>query len=218
MAKMRLGAIASGLSGRSGNAVYVQTEDGTILRTRPRPTDIVTPAQRTIRDNMAHVSRHYRNMTPEQFKAWQDYIEKLPLAPGVTRRPKVFNAYSGLGCKFVQMFPQSAPPLDAPVGPFLGDAVRLTVSEQPNTLVFTADTPNAAPVVTELLLQPLKHGVQTVIADRYRSQGFVHFEAGILDFGLTVAPGWYASAYRFVHAETGQETAFVALPSIEVMI
>ena len=216
MALVKPNAIAGGLSGTTGNAVFAETEYGTVMRNRPTPSDTSTPAQEAIRSNMERVSRAYGLMTPDQYAGWQKYIASLPLPKGKQNRPKVYHTYSGLACKYLQMVPGGAPPLDAPSGPFFGDVVRIAVTAQSKTLVFTADAPNAPDVVTELVMQPLRHAVQAVVPDRYRSQGFHHFALGILEFRLEVKPGWYACAYRFVHANTGQDTRLAPLPPVQV--
>ena len=216
MALVKPSVIADGLSGTTGNAVFAETEYGIVMRNRPTASSVSTPAQDAIRSNMERVSRTYALMTPEQYAGWQRYIASLPLPKGKQRTPKVYHTYSGLACKYLQMVPDATPPLDAPAGPFFGDVVRLSLTAQPNTLVFAANVPNAPDVVTEFVMQPLRHAVQAVIPDRYRSQGFHHFQSPDLDFRLEVKPGWYACAYRFVHASTGQDTRIAPLPPVHV--
>ena len=83
-------------------------------------------------------------------------------------------------------------------------------------MVFTASGANAANVRTELLLQALSSRKRTPYPRGYRSKGCVAFAAGALTSNVATAAGFYAPAYRFVHAQTGQEMPLVTLPVVQV--
>ena len=94
---------------------------------------------------------------------------------------------------------------------FAGTEARATFS-----IEFTASGPNAAGVVTELLVQPLRSRLRTPVRDRYRGAGFVAFAAGSLTAEIPCKRGAVAVGVRFVRADTGQETGVVELGILEV--
>ena len=169
-----------------------------------------------MRSHITQVSQHYRNLTPEQRKTWKAYLELLEEANPQSKRRNVYLVYTGLACKYLQMHPNDAPPANGPAALFFGDGIAIQAAGKPGGIRFTATAANAPDVVTEILLQPLKHTGRTPIFDRYRSQAFVHFEAGSLEFVLEVSPGAYAAAYRFVNSATGQEAGIAPLPPVFV--
>ena len=71
--------------------------------------------------------------------------------------------------------------------------------------------------MTEILLQALPSPRRKPNPDKCQTKGFVHFGLGILDFGLTIGPGWYVPAYRFMNAATGQMVTLFALPIVQVL-
>ena len=52
-------------------------------------------------------------------------------------------------------------------------------------------------------------------AKGYRSKGFVAFAPGSLTQNITVTPGFYVPAYRFVNTLTGQEIGMTVLPVVQ---
>ncbi|RYG26369.1 hypothetical protein EON82_03540 [bacterium] len=77
-------------------------------------------------------------------------------------------------------------------------------------LTFTASGPNTAGIVTELFLQPLASRNRRTYLERYRHLAFTGFPLGSAE-SYPVSPGWYACAYRFVNANTGEATAIAEL-------
>ncbi|MCW5936208.1 MAG: hypothetical protein KIT11_02740 [Fimbriimonadaceae bacterium] len=73
-------------------------------------------------------------------------------------------------------------------------------------VTFTGNQPNASGVTTELLLQPLASQLRNPQKGGYRSKAFFRFIIGGLSTDVTVPPGYYAAAYRFVKLATGEAT------------
>ncbi|RYG26440.1 hypothetical protein EON82_03335 [bacterium] len=78
-------------------------------------------------------------------------------------------------------------------------------------VTFTASAANSTNVTTELLLQPLKNANRKPSSRGYRIKAYNSFAAGTLTKDVTVPPGYYAAAYRFVSKTTGQSTPLVYL-------
>lgn len=84
----------------------------------------------------------------------------------------------------------------------------MTVSGGIGHLAFAASGPNAAPAVTELLAQKIPTSRRSPTSF-YKSEAFGSLAPGGLEFVLTLPPGHYACAYRFVDDQTGQMTELV---------
>lgn len=241
MAGLSLGVFSSGLSGKSGNTVFVQTSGGTLVRDRNVPFDPKTANQVVARQRMTRASVAWSEMEPEQVELWEDYAQSLAQrnpATGQWRSPRPMNLFTALYVKLQQLDPSSPPPAAPPATPFFGDNVSVSVGssfadlhpptpsssnsrsslqeEGEAVVTFTANRPNGEGVVTELLLQPLANRNRKAYLDKYRSQAFHAFEDGSLTAEIPAQPGWYACAYRFVNIETGQDTALAQVGKVLV--
>lgn len=220
MAGLSLGVFSSGLSGKSGNTVFVQTPGGTLVRERNVPFDPKTANQVIARQRMTRASVAWSEMEPEQVELWEDYAQSLAQrnpSTGQWRSPRPMNLFTALYVKLQQLDPASPPPAAPPANPFFGDSINVSVGSADGTVTFTANRPNGEGVVTELLLQPLANRNRKAYLDKYRSQAFVVFEEGSLTADVPAQPGWYACAYRFVNTETGQDTALAQVGKVLVM-
>ncbi|HRK22590.1 MAG TPA: hypothetical protein PLX06_12310, partial [Fimbriimonadaceae bacterium] len=121
-------------------------------------------------------------------------------------------AFIELTVKFLQNNPAGTIPLVPPTSEFIGDSITVSASAGTGMVTFTATAPNAAGIMTELLLQPLANAHREPSKNGYRSKQFFNFSAGVLTRNVTVPAGFYAAGYRFVKASTGQATPLVALP------
>lgn len=221
MARVLGSALLGGLSGKTGNVVFVRGENGEIMvRQRVVPRDPWTPAQATARALMTHAGHFYTSLTDEEVEAWADFAEALRIEARLngertTIRP--YNAYMSLATRYLALHPEDEPPRLPPPSPFLGDTIRVQAGSEPGTVRFEASGPNASDVTTELLLQQLRYAHGGPQRDKYRRQAFVRFESGSLDASIDVSPGRYAPALRFVRISTGQASPLLPLPTVRVL-
>lgn len=207
MAKMRDGVISGGLSGRTGNAVFVASPHGTLLRGLPFSRDPATAAQRDVRDRIRRAGLAWRHMSHEQAARWNAFARELE-GPGDAPALNGQQIFTQLSVRYLAIHDGQSMPLDPPAGPFPGDAVRFAVSVGPGRVVVTADRSNAEEVVTEVLLQPLKSRHRRTYLERYRTAAF-HAFAEDAPWSKAVRPGFYAVATRFLRASTGQATPLI---------
>jgi len=200
MAKVREGVVLGGLSGRTGNAVFVQTQNGTVLRDRPFVNDPNTPAQFAVRERMRRVSMAWRGMSLGQAGAWKGFAAEFDQGPAQ-------QLFCRLGTKFLQMNPNSPVPMNPPSGIFPGDAVRFSVVALGGGVVVSGNRANAPGVMTEVLVQRLNSVHCRTYLQRYRSAGFYQFNS--TGIPLTLTPGTWAIATRFIDAQTGQMTTLI---------
>ena len=80
-------------SGKVGTTVNVTTRYGQIQRQYVKPTDPKTPAQMSIRSNLARVSARWRVLTEEQRAAW------MLAAQEVHSRPRLGKSVRLTGCQ-----------------------------------------------------------------------------------------------------------------------
>jgi hypothetical protein len=125
--------------------------------------------------------------------------------------------FIGLATKFLQVHPNGVIPLAPPQGRFLGDIVQVTVGAQGQNLVFTADRDNAPGVVTELLIQRLRHQNNATKVRSYKSAGFIAFDAAHREVTRPVFPATYAAAIRFVESATGRMTDLIPIGRASVI-
>lgn len=220
MAKFRLGAFATSISGASGNVVYARTAGGIVVRNRPRRNNPQTPAQQDNRARMARAVVAWSGMDPAVAALWRAYAESLAVTDpetGLPRAPKAMNVFTSLYAKLLQIDPHAGPPAEPPANPFFGDNLAVQVAPAgPGQVVFTANAPNAGGVTTELLLQRLPGRNVRTYLQRYRHVAFHAFVVGGLSTTVTAEPGWWACGVRFVNVQTGQATPVVEVGRVTV--
>ncbi len=220
MAKASAGLLVAGLSGKCGDVVFVRQRDGSVgIRDYKIPRNPNTAAQQKVHANMKRVGAAFRQLTPAQYAAWQEYARsKKQTDPrtGIAVVPQVYPLYSGLAAKLLQAVPNATLPTVPPTQEFVGDGIRVSAAAVTGNVTFTASAANAANVVTELLLQPLKSAHRTPVLRSYRPAAFFGFTSGQLSKTVTAQTGWYACAVRFVHNGTGQASAIVELGKVQV--
>lgn len=219
MARSRPGPLSEALSGKVGNSVFLNTAQGTLIRSYVIPTNPNTSAQTSSRSHFARAIIAYRNLTPEQADAWDEWAAQQIVVDNLTdkaRVPTAYHVFIGLTTKFLQVTPTGTIPMNPPVIGFVGDALTITTTALLGKIRFTASGPNSANVVTELLLQPVRFKHQKVQNDKFRPAAFVAFASGSLSHDVTLSHGWYAVAYRCVNPTTGQQTPLVRLPAVQV--
>ena len=210
---------AGPLSGKLGNAVFVRTAHGTVLRERPDGSSGKSPLQLASEARIARASRAFRELTREEGKAWSTFGQTVAEAHPRTGRVVALSgqqAFNRLATKLLQIDPQAVLPHAPPTAPFFGDGLRVTVEALSNGIAFASDAANRNGVLTELLLQPLASQHRRTYLQRYRSQAFIHFSGSSLQVAVPCGPGWYAIAVRFVEAASGRATAEIELGVLHV--
>lgn len=201
------------LSGRAGNAVFVNTGSGTIMRALPDRNDPQTSAQLLNRARQTYAARIWSNLEPEVVERWATYGKTIGMRP--------MNAFTTLYKRLLSLDMAAPPPLFPPARPFFGDVIEVGVASSAEaattpldlelgSLTFTSSAPNTAGIVTEIFLQRLASRNRRTYIERYRSQGFTAFPGGTAH-AVPCPLGWYACAYRFVNQNTGQATEIAEL-------
>ncbi|MBX3112698.1 MAG: hypothetical protein KF857_11895 [Fimbriimonadaceae bacterium] len=205
------------MRGKAGSVVVTKGRSGLVVKPRVSGKNPRTAPQQSVRYALAKAAQNYRNLTPAQVDEWQAYAQtvvKTNPVDGRVYHPTANTAFMALAAKFLQVSPNGTVPLDPPAGAFLGDSVTVTAtSSAAVTVTFASSGPNAAGVTTELLLQSLKSPNRTPNAKGYRTKAFhVFTNTGLKN--VTVPPGHYAAAYRFVKTATGQASPLQTLPVV----
>jgi hypothetical protein len=207
MAKMREGWALCGLSGKVGEAVFVRTPYGTVVRETPRRNDPRTPGQLAARRRIAQAGEAWLRLTPEQVAAWRAYA--VASGPGASRGgAQAQLLFNRLAIKLLQASPEAAIPSLPPATPFPGDGVRFAVSGRPGGIELRSDRANAPGVATEVLAQRLASPHRRTYPERFRSVSFHMFASGEA-LPIELAPGFWAVASRFVCLATGEATGIV---------
>jgi hypothetical protein len=207
MAKVVTAGWMPGLSGSMGNAVFVQTKDGTIVRNRPISQVSCTPAAWEARDRVRKAGFSWKNMSVAQAEAWRDYARGLePPEPAQQLFTRLAVRAMVAGWPIPELPPE---------GPFLGDSPRLSLSASPGRVVVTASGANSPGVVTEVALQELMSIHRRTYMSRYRSARVLALP-GPGPVELEVSAGVWAAAARFILGPTGQATAFAELGRVVV--
>lgn len=219
MAQGNIGVLFNSLRGKAGSVVFANSKDGTVVRPRVSARNPQTPAQQAVRTALSKSAAAYKNLTSAQVAAWTAYansITKHDPRTSKTYHPSPIAAFTSLASKFLQVAPTGTIPLTPPATAFAGDSITLTAVGASGKVNFTASAANAAGVTTELLLQPLKSQNRKAQPKGYRSKGFQVFATATPPpVAVSVAPGWYVPAYRFVNTATGQDTHIVILPAVQ---
>ncbi|MCW5940056.1 MAG: hypothetical protein KF884_09940 [Fimbriimonadaceae bacterium] len=209
------------LAGKDGKVVARRSKFGTVFTPYLIPNNPNTGPQERIRDFFGRASRTFSALSLAQVAQWKAYANTLTFRDPVTGKlyhPEDINAFMQLAVKFLQLNPSGTIPVTPPAAPFLGDPAVVTATSTTGKVTFNSNQPNQSGVRTELLLQRLKGPNWNPQPGAYRSQKFVQFAPGSLSSDVDVAPGWYAPAYRFVLAATGQATEIVPLPVRQVSL
>lgn len=209
MATLVGGALSGGISGKSGNTVFVQTAGGVVVRDRVIPFDPRTNLQLESRNRIRRASIAWQAMDPANVALWGAYADSLPRqvsASGQIRTPQPNNVFTSLYSKLLQLDITTPSPTTPPSTTLFGDSLSVKVEGLSETIRFTASNANLPVATTELLLQPLLGRNRRTYLRQYRSQAFCQFADGSLMTEIDCLTGWVACAYRFVNTLTGQST------------
>ncbi len=202
------------IRGKSGNINFAKTKYGVEYKSNPVRTKPQSAAQLAQQTRLKKAAATFATLTGAQNTAWQTYAQNHPITTknGDNAIQSAYSAFAGLFTKFIQVNPLGTFPTAPPSVAFGGDAVTVTVAATTGKISFTANKANAVNVTTELLLQPLKN-IYRKPTNNYPSLGFFPFTSGGLTTSLTVTPGAYSVAIRFVNSATGQQVDKVVLGS-----
>ena len=115
----------------SGNAVFVRTARGTVVRDRVTPRDPKTPALREVRAAQGRAARAWPEMEPEAVARWTAWAKAQPHprpSPGGGETMRPMNAFTNLYKVLLRLDPLAPVPLFPPARPFFGDVIGIEVS------------------------------------------------------------------------------------------
>ena len=211
MAKISLSSDIDAMRGKIGDRVYTEARNGSTVRKRVVGTNPNTDAQNASRTRFTAASKQYKTMAAANVEMWQKYSKTVFTTDPITGKrynPAPGTLFNGLSAKFLQINPQGIIPLTPPTSAFAGDLIKFQISTSPGHIDWIASASNSPNVKTELLLQTLPSQNRMPSLEKYVHAAFVAFGFGV-SYQLSVKPGIYAVAYRFVNTVTGQETNLV---------
>lgn len=212
--KVKLSMAFQDMRGKDGTVVISKSRTGLVAKPRVRGRNPKTPAQASVRGNLAKAAATFKNFTTAQVNLWASYaltITKHNPITGQTYNPTPINAFVALAAKFLQCTPGGTIPTTPPTSAYTGDTPTITALAGTGKVTFTASAGMAIGNKAELLLQPLKGKNRVPNSKGYRSKAFNYFAPGSLSFDVTVPTGTYAAAYRYVNTATGQETNLIPI-------
>lgn len=199
-------------TGRLGNVILMTGPKGQlILRERIIGRNPKTADQAFVRSNLGFAAKAWGRLSDEERSAFDAY--------GETVGRDGYRAFTGLASKYRQVHAGVSPPSRPPTEPFFGDSVGVSAALGPEgsgTVVFRAKRPCQPGVVVEAIVQPLAVQHRKPKARDWKTKAFVAFSEGSLEFALPLEKGAYALAFRYVNAETGQETERAMLGKVTV--
>lgn len=211
MAKLRLAAFTTAMSGKLDTLTFSDTKEGTIMRMRVTPKNPRSASQIATRLAFTKATRQWATLTSGQIAAWEAFAQGYEVTEETTEvvyHSYGFNAFVKLAAKYFAVNPSStSAPTNPPATSFNGDTAKITADAIAGAVKFTSNAANASKVTTALLLQPLKNKNRKPSATGYRTKVYFTFLAGTLTKDVTVPSGYYAAGYQFVNTDTGQETA-----------
>ena len=216
MAKLRFNGNISEAAGAVGRLQYRRSAVGQQITERGYSVQPGNAAQLAVQADFERAGAAWSLLTDAQKALWTQ-AAKLE-----TRRdPVTLKSYSltnrayfiGLASKFLQIYGAGASiPTAPPVVRFKGDTITVVGSAQNGVATWTASAVNHTGALTELLAQRLASKDRAPVTDDYVSRGFVDFSEGDGPTAqVTLGPGVWALAYRFVSAATGEERGIVPL-------
>lgn len=222
MAKARLGSTFEALSGRIGNTVLSNEQDGTSVRSyNPISNQPNTPAQLARQAAFTKASQTWTTLAPAVVASWRSYSLGLrtrnPLT-GRYRSRSARNVFVGRYAKLLQISATHALP-EIPAGPFVVPDLTVTAAASTGSITFTGSGPTPTDVRFEALVQRLPSQNAIPAPDGYRSAGIVVLDAADGNkFSVSVTAGHWAVAYNFVDDNSGLETPRVELPVLSVAL
>lgn len=218
--KAKLSMAFENMRGKTGTLTVQGGVTGLRVKSNSPVRNPKTTAQQQVRQNLSRATEVFKTLTQAQFDQWKTYAQAHPRTDPVTGQTYVLAPsaiYNGLAAKLLQMNPNATIPATPPVSPFGGDGVTFQATASAGKITFTASRANTLGVTTEILLQPLKSPFRTPSSSAYRTKDFNVF-GPVLTLDVTVPPGYYAAAYRFVRIATGQASEIIPIGISQVTL
>jgi hypothetical protein len=219
MGKARLSMAFQDLRGGVGGVVCSKTRGGNVVKRKPRYRYPVQPSLREVQARMKEAMAVWSTLTWEQVEEWNAYargLERVDSITGAEYSPSGINAFMGLSTKFLQVNPEEPIPLAPPTWEMQWDHPMVSATGGTGVVQYTASGPTPEGIVAELLAQPLLNQRRSP-TKFYKSQAFVSFTDEHPSAQVTLAPGWYALAVRFVEVSTGRATLLTPMGRVEVI-
>lgn len=219
MAFLKLGTFGTAVSGTVGNAVFADTPNGTVVRSRPIVNDPNSEAQAQQRYLFTRAQSEYKRLSRAENAAWKLYaLSPLNRDPdtGAPGGQTAYAAFVSLSARWLRLHPNGSIPHPPPQFPYAGDALTFAVTAAPGQIVLQASAANSPNTRTVIQLLSLKFESQAYRLRDLKTAGTVQFTPNDLDLTLEVAPGWYALATHFVSTQTGQWTASTHYEPLQV--
>lgn len=209
MARLKRTVIIGGASGSSGPVTFRIVRGKTLITERTSPTNPSTASQQAQRARFATSARAYKGFTASQVQQWDDFAANDTTRDPVTGTKRFkdgIDAYIGLATKYLAVNNGGTAPSTPPASAFVAPSITVSAVGASGKVTFTASGALASNTRCELLLQKLATANRKPQKGAYRSKAFAAFPLGSLSQDVTITPGFYAAAYRFVNATTGQMT------------
>lgn len=217
MAKVKLSAFSTALSGKLGNLSFSNTKEGTIMRERVTPKNPKSAAQVAVRSAFSKATKQWANLSTANITAWANYASSYSNTQETTDKEYKsagFNAFVKLAAKWYAVNSTGTAPTNPPTSTFNGDNITITATAVAGGVKFNASAANSNGVTTALLIAKLGGKNRTANASQYREKAYFSFAAGSLTTTVSVPAGYVAAGYSFVNTATGQETAHVLLGNV----
>lgn len=210
MAKLKRTVIIGGASGSSGPVTFKIVKGQTFITERTSPSNPNTASQQAARSRFTNSAKAYRAFNATQVAQWDDYAMNHTAHDSITGGKKStdgINSYLGLATKYLQVNGSGTPPTTPPATSYVPPTVTVTAVGATGKVTFTASAAVPVGSKVELMIQKLPTANRKPQKGAYRTGGFAQFPLGSLSQDVTVTPGFYAAAYRFVNTATGQISA-----------
>ena len=216
MAKTRLGTTYEALSGRLGNTVASNEQDGTSIRAyNPVSKQPFSPAQLVREAAFTKANQTWPSLDPtiaDKFKAYAITQKvKNPLT-GKYRTRNGKDVFVGLYAKLLQISATSPLP-QIPAGTYSVPGITITVAAGANEATFagSASTPADTRLIAWGQRLPSRNATPTPDGYQILAIGSLNVAEG-KKVTATLAPGYWCFATTFANAVTGQETPMVVYP------
>lgn len=151
MAKIKLSAIVSQMSGKLNGSVFAKNRGGAYIRTKVTPVNPQSVAQMAVRAALTSLSQSWRGLTAEQRAAWNAAVSNFTSTDifGDIKTPSGINLFNKLNLNLdnIGVSPISEPPAPVSVGFFSALSITADASSGTVAATFTAEGASAGQTV-----------------------------------------------------------------------
>lgn len=140
-------------------------------------------------------SAQWRTFTAAEAASWTEYARLNGFS-------SPYASYAPLATKLIQMNPDAVVPRTPPTSDFQGDVLSYKLEPTTEGVQVISNQPNDTDVTTEILIQRIGRIHCQANPRRYVSRKFSDFAS--LSTELSLRPGAWAIAIRYVNTRTGQ--------------